>query len=172
MSEPLYILARVDRPVLISNLALQRVVVVPNEHELVICSDGLLKVDVPVFKWSLVQCGCMRVICYQYVLKSRNQAYWWVVDALCLSVSFCAENEFHISRSCDGVDEGRIDHICLFEGLSMNCFARTHRYLLLKDIANGFGGCERVTLTVYATLVQVMKRHGILNLNVPKSIRF
>ncbi len=176
VSEPLYIFARVERDALVHSLSEQKVVVVPNENELVLCSEGLLKVDVSVLQRSLVNCGCMRVFCYQYGLKSRNLAYWRVVDALCLSVPSCAENKFHISRSFNGADEAGIDHICLFKGFSLNGFVSVQRFPLLKDLGNGFGGCDirdnisGVTLTVYATVIHVLKRHGIFNLKVPKSV--
>ncbi len=53
---------------------------------------------------------------------------------------------------------------------------KANRFPLLKDLGEGFGACEMrdthsgVHLTVYATVIHVLKRHGIFNLKVPKRV--
>ncbi len=174
-SEPLYLFARVDRAMLIAKLAERRIRVLAGEDDGVLSSQGLLKVDIEVLQSSLQECQCNTVICYQFGLKSLSRGYWDSVQGLCDSMPGCTENKFHISKSFDGVDECGNAHICLFKGRSFNNFTCVQRFPLLKDLGAGFGSCEvrdnvmNVSVTAYATVIHIAKRHGTINLKTPKN---
>ena len=175
-SEPLFVFARVDRRSLVERLAECQVIIVESGSDGVLSNVGTLKIDTETLRRCLEACGCSTVICYQYGLKSRSQAYWSFVSSLCAGVPTCEDNVFHISRTFSGMDESGKNHICIFKGFSVNDFVSVEVYPLLKDLGGGFGGCEirdalsDVRLTVYATVVHILKRHGISNLKIPSTV--